>query len=222
MFADRTCEETVCPEFASPQLFLDLGAPPENLAGRHALQHPDDLRHTVGRHGLNQKMYVILVRAYLQKLHLVALRNFQAHFFQHFINAVVEHCSSVFCQKYQVVHQHRYVVAFVDIFAHPQSLRRKRRGIRPEEIKAKNRIAKFIFIPFFEVANNALPEHYDATYATDHEADIGAWYSSATLNRQNASQRICGSIFLSSSDAMLKIKPQDPSPAPQPSPLAFR
>ena len=66
MFADRTCEETVCPEFASPQLFLDLGAPPENLAGRHALQHPDDLRHTVGRHGLNQKMYVILVRAYLQ------------------------------------------------------------------------------------------------------------------------------------------------------------
>jgi hypothetical protein len=136
MFADRTCEETVCPEFASPQLFLDLGAPPENLAGRHALQHPDDLRHTVGRHGLNQKMYVILVRAYLQKLHLVALRNFQAHFFQHFINAVVEHCSSVFCRKYQVVHQHRYVVAFVDIFAHPQSLRRKRRGIRPEEIES--------------------------------------------------------------------------------------
>jgi hypothetical protein len=84
-------------------------------------------------------MNMILVCAYLQKLHLVAFRNFQTYLFQNFINPVVKHCSSVLCRKYQVVHQHRYVVALVDIFAHPQSLRRKRRGIQPEEIKSSVR-----------------------------------------------------------------------------------
>ena len=98
-------------------------------------QHPHDLCHTVSWYRLNQKMHMILVRAYLQKLHLIAFRNFQTYFFQNCINPLVEHCSSVLRRKYQVVHQHRYVVTLVDIFAHPQSLRRKRRGIQPEEIK---------------------------------------------------------------------------------------
>jgi hypothetical protein len=33
-----------------------------------------------------------------------------------------------------VIKQNRYVVALVDVFAHPKSLRRKRRGIEPGEI----------------------------------------------------------------------------------------
>jgi hypothetical protein len=139
MLSNRACEKTIRPKFATPQLFLDLGATPEYLSRRHALQHSHDLRHTVSRYRLNQKMNMILVCAYLQKLHLVAFRNFQTYLFQNFINPVVKHCSSVLCRKYQVVHQHRYVVALVDIFAHPQSLRRKRRGIQPEEIKSSVR-----------------------------------------------------------------------------------
>lgn len=46
----------------------------------------------------------------------------------------------VLTHQYQVVHQNRYVVTLMDIVAHPQSLRRKRRGIQPEEI---NRVTIF-------------------------------------------------------------------------------
>ncbi len=133
MLSNRACEKTVSPKFATPQLFLDLWATPEYLSRSHALQHPHDLRHAISRYRLNQKINMILVRSYLQKLHLVAFPNFQTYLFQNFISPVVEHCSSVLCRKYQVVHQHRYVVALVDIFAHPQNLRRKRRGIQPEK-----------------------------------------------------------------------------------------
>lgn len=135
MLSNRTCEKTIRPKFATPQLFLDLWATPEYLSRRHALQHPHNLRHTVCRYRLNQKMNMILVRPYLQKLHLVAFLNLQTYLFQNFINPAVELCSSVLCRKYQVVHQHRYVVTLMDIFAHPRSLRRKRRGIQPEEIQ---------------------------------------------------------------------------------------
>lgn len=81
-------------------------------------------------------MNMILVRPYLQKLHLIALLNFQTYLFQNLINPAVEHGSSTLRRKYQVVHQHRYLVTIMDIFAHQQSLRRKRRGIQPEEINS--------------------------------------------------------------------------------------
>ena len=135
VLSDRACEKPIRPKFATPQLLLDLWATSEYLSRRHALQHPHNLRHTICRYRLNQKMYMILVRPYFQKLYLVTLLNFQTYFFQNLINPVVKHCSSVLCRKYQVIHQHRYVVALMDIFAHPRSLRRKRRGIQPEEIK---------------------------------------------------------------------------------------
>ncbi len=134
MFPNRACEKTIRPELTSPQLFLDLWATPEYLSCRYALQHPHNLRHTVCRYRLNQKMDMVFVRPYLQKLHLVALLNFQTYLFQNLINLAVKQCSSILCRKYQVVHQHPYVVTLMDIFAHPQSLRRKRRGIQPEEI----------------------------------------------------------------------------------------
>src|SRR5450759_5227740 len=135
MLSNRACEKTIRPKFATPQLFLNLRATSKYLSRRYALQHPHYLRHTVCRYRLNQKMNMILVRPYLQKLDLVAFLNFQTYLFQNFINPFVKHCSSVLCRKYQVVHQNRYVVTLMDIFAHPRSLRRKRRGIQPEEIK---------------------------------------------------------------------------------------
>jgi hypothetical protein len=81
VFAHRACEVTVRPEFAAPQLLLDLRAPAEDLSRRQTLQHLNESRHAVGRHRLNEKMNMILVRPDLQKLHLVALRNLKAYLF---------------------------------------------------------------------------------------------------------------------------------------------
>jgi len=77
---------------------------------------------------------MVLIRAYLQKLQLVALLNFYAHVFHCFINAWVKYRTSVFGRKYQMVYEYRNIMTFVDIFAHIDILRRKRRGIQPEVI----------------------------------------------------------------------------------------
>ena len=78
---------------------------------------------------------MVLIRAYLQKLQLVALLNFYAHVFHCFINALVKYRTSVFGRKYQMVYEYRNIMTFVDIFAHIDILRRKRRGIQPESIQ---------------------------------------------------------------------------------------
>ena len=75
MFANRARKIAVRPKLTAPQLFLHLRTTTKNLSRRQAFHHPHDLCHAVGRHRLNQKMDVIFIRAYLQKLHLVTLRN---------------------------------------------------------------------------------------------------------------------------------------------------
>jgi len=44
-----------------------------------------------------------------------------------------------FSRKYQMVYEYRNIMTFVDIFAHIDILRRKRRGIQPE-VKFKSSI----------------------------------------------------------------------------------
>ena len=108
---------------------------PKYLARRQTLDHPDNLRNTVSRHRLNQKMNMIFVRPNLQKFDLVALRNPKTYLFQNLINPIVKYSSTILRRKHQVIQQHRYVMTLMDILAHPQSLRRKRRGIQPKEIQ---------------------------------------------------------------------------------------
>jgi putative transposase len=98
------------------------------------LEQRHDFGDAVRWHRLNEEMNVVLVRPYLQKLDLVAFCNLKADLFQNLINPFVENRSPTLCRKHHVVHQHRHVVALVNVFAHPR-LRRKRRGIRPVEIE---------------------------------------------------------------------------------------
>lgn len=103
MFPNRACKKIIRPEFITPQLFLDLWATPEYLSCRYVLQHPQNLRHTVCQYQLDQKMDMVFVPRYLQKLHLVAILNFQTYHFQNLINLAVKHCSLILCRKYQVL-----------------------------------------------------------------------------------------------------------------------
>ena len=63
-------------------------------------------------------MDMILICSNLQKLHFIPLRNFKAHFLEHSFDLPVKYYTPVFRRKYQVVQQHRNIVAFVDILAH--------------------------------------------------------------------------------------------------------
>jgi len=134
VFPYGTCKIPVRPEFSSPKLFSYLRTPLEHFPCRNAFDRRYDFCHTIRRDRLHEEMYMILIYPYLQKLHLIALLNFHTHAFQCFIHTSVEYRTSVFRRKYQMVYQHRNIMTFVDIFAHIDILRRKRRGIQPEEI----------------------------------------------------------------------------------------
>ena len=129
-----TCKISIRPEFSSPKLFFYLGASSEHFPCRNAFDHRYNSRYAVRWHCLHEEMHVILIDSYLQKLHLITFLNFHAHLFYCFIHPFVKHRASVFCRKYQMVDEYRNVMAFVDIFAHINILRRKRRGIQPAEI----------------------------------------------------------------------------------------
>ena len=132
MFPNRACKKTIRPEFTTPQnCFLTCGQR-LNISRAVMLFSILTIFVTVCRYQLNQKMDMILVRPYLQTSLGSAPQNFPTYLFQNLINPAVKHCLSIFCRKYQVVHQHRYVGTLTGIPAHPPYLRRKRRGIQPK------------------------------------------------------------------------------------------
>ena len=134
MFPNCARKITVRPEFASPQLPFYLGATPEHFPRSEAFYHSYNLHHAICRNRLHQEMDMILICAYLQKFHLIALLDVQADILQNVINMIIKYCTPVLGRKYQMVYQYRYVMALMYVFAHICILRRKRRGIQPQEI----------------------------------------------------------------------------------------
>src|SRR5215204_1898741 len=77
-------------------------------------------------------MHMIPVGADLQELELIASLDPQTDVSQRLVDRRIEHGSSIFGWKHQVVEQNRDVMALVDVEAHPRDLRRKRRGMHPK------------------------------------------------------------------------------------------
>ena len=134
MSAYRAREIPIGPEFASPELLFDVGAPLEDLPCGEALDKRCYLGHAVRWNGLYEEMHVVLVGSDLQKLHLISVLNFYTYVFHHSIHILIEYGTPILCRKDHVVYQYRNVVTLMHIFAHLSTLRRKRRGIQPEVI----------------------------------------------------------------------------------------
>src|SRR5215212_9999688 len=81
-------------------------------------------------------MHMVPVGATLQELELIATLDPSTDVPQSLVNRRIEHRSSVFGRKHQMVKQNRdvmaLVMALVDVKAHPRDLRRKRRGMHPK------------------------------------------------------------------------------------------
>jgi hypothetical protein len=131
----RTSKISVNPKLSTPKLFLHLRAPAENLSGRQTLDHPNQFGNAVCRNALHQKMHMITVTSNFQKLNLIPRFNLKEHFLQYAINRFVYNHTSILRRKDQVIQKNRHIVTLMDEFAHPFSLLRERRGIRPKEIQ---------------------------------------------------------------------------------------
>ncbi len=62
-----------CPKLAAPKQPFHFGMEPENFLRRDTLDRTDYIFRSIGRDTLNQKMNVIAIKTYLQKMDVVTL-----------------------------------------------------------------------------------------------------------------------------------------------------
>src|SRR5436190_15274536 len=70
---------SISPKFTSPQLLLYLRIPLKNFLRRDTFYHHYYLCYTIRWNRLNQKMNMVFIRSYLDKLYFVPLTNFYTH-----------------------------------------------------------------------------------------------------------------------------------------------
>jgi hypothetical protein len=78
---------------------------------------------------------MILIRSDLKEPHLITFLDFQTHVLHDLIDLLVNDCPSIFGGQHQMIKKDGYIMTFMDVFAHPRTLRRKRRGIQPQGIQ---------------------------------------------------------------------------------------
>jgi hypothetical protein len=115
---NRTDVVTCGPKRPAPQLFLDAGRAAKDLPRRQALDDPDNLRRTVTRHRLHQKMYVIAIGSDLKETDFVTSSNVQTDCPQHLIDVRPHDDAPIFRGTHDVIQQDRNVMLFVDELAH--------------------------------------------------------------------------------------------------------
>ena len=132
MFSNSASKVAIRPEFASPQLLFHFRTTPEHLSCGNAFYHRYDFGYAVCWDGLHQKMHMILICTNLQEFQLISLLDVQTDFLHHIVHMIIKYCTPIFCWKYHMVYQYRYVMTLMYVFAHIKILRRKRRGIQPK------------------------------------------------------------------------------------------
>ena len=140
MFSNCAREIPIGPKLPSPQLLLDLRTQSEHFSRGYTFDHRYQLRHTIHRHRLHQKMNMIPIYPDFQKLYLIALLYLQANVSNHLIHSPVKYRSSIFRREHHVIQQNAYIVTLMLVLAHASTLRPKGRGINPAKACAVTRL----------------------------------------------------------------------------------
>jgi len=100
---NRIDEITLRPKLPAPKCLLHRCYSLEYLAGYYTLDRLYNFLGAIHRDRLNQKMNMILIHTYFQKVNLISLRYFQTNIFQLSINLVRKNHSPILCRTYQMV-----------------------------------------------------------------------------------------------------------------------
>jgi len=115
-------EISIRPELPSPQLLFDFRQLAEDFSGRDALDGLHDLLRAVAWHALYEEMDVVFIRAYFQKLYLVAQGYVFAYFFELLVYQRRKHCSSVLGRTDDVIKQEADIMLLTNEVAHSYSI----------------------------------------------------------------------------------------------------
>ena len=106
------------PELAAPEHLFDLRVQTENLPRRDALYRRDYFLRGVHRNTLYQKMDMVAVKPYFQKMNLVPLLDLKTDFLEGLRNGIAQNFSPIFDRAYKMVQKQAFVMVLVNMLAH--------------------------------------------------------------------------------------------------------
>ena len=115
--ADGVHVEPTGPEMASPEYFLEFGMQAEHFFRREMFRCFDDLCGCHHGHGLDEKVYMVLICSNLDVVQFIMLFNFIADIFEGLFVLFHKDLPPVFGRTDQVVEEESDVVAFVNVLA---------------------------------------------------------------------------------------------------------
>ena len=118
MLSDSIRVITAGPKRTSPKFFFYLRVQPEYLTGSYTLYNRHYPCHCQTRNTLDQKMNVIALYSYFNKMKLISLTYTQANYFQPFIYLICEDFSSIFCRKNKMIQKKCLIMTLEYMITH--------------------------------------------------------------------------------------------------------
>ena len=133
VFAHRVRVEAACPKVPAPKESLYLFVPSNDFTGGDTLDYGHDLAYRHCWYALYEKMHMVLIHPNLHKTDFVPHGYPDAYFLQRRRHTLAEHLSSVLRWKYEVIQKQRFVMMFVDMFAHAYNIARIESFLKPTQ-----------------------------------------------------------------------------------------
>jgi hypothetical protein len=106
------------PKFATPQTLFDGRDALQDLASRETFDELDNRGRTRARHGLYEKMDMIVVGTNFSQDDRIPFRDVSADLFQHSVDFRVKDNAAILRRTHDMVKQGRNIVSFMSIVAH--------------------------------------------------------------------------------------------------------
>ena len=133
VFAHSVRVETACPKVPAPKKLFHFFMPCKDFTGGDALDYGHNLAHRHCWHALYKKMHMVLIHPNFHKPDFVSHGYTDAYFLQRRRHALAEHLSSVLRWKYEVIQKQRFVMMFVDMFAHAYNIAHIKSLLKPTQ-----------------------------------------------------------------------------------------
>lgn len=109
---------SACPKFAAPKHPFYFGMEPENLLGRDALDRTDYHFRSVRRNTLDQKMNLVAIKTYFQKMDIIPLLYTKTNLFERRRNVITKYISPIFDWTNKMIKQQALVMPLVNVITH--------------------------------------------------------------------------------------------------------
>ena len=122
VFAHSVRVETTCPKIPAPKKLFHFFVSGKDFTSGYAFDYGHNLAYGHCWYALYKKMHMILIHPYLHKTDFVPHGYPDAYFPQRRRHTLAEHLSSVLRRKYEVIQKQRFVMMFVNMFAHAYNI----------------------------------------------------------------------------------------------------